>query len=227
MTCKVCGSGALYLIHQDVDGPWHRCLDCGSDSSTRRYAEVCGGYNLDSLNHNLRVAGSRAALAESMRANIEWFDEFDAPFRSFLDIGCAEGVGMECMAERGWTAYGFDVIPEAKRSDRVVIAPGFQAELFPMRFGAAMTREVIEHVEEWQELLRQTWLALLPGGLFQLQTPRPTAEYTPIVYQRLHLQVFSPMALRYHLEMTGFEIVGERRWRLGQCYLCRRPPHGA
>jgi 2-polyprenyl-3-methyl-5-hydroxy-6-metoxy-1,4-benzoquinol methylase len=222
--CKVCGSGALYFVHQEVDGPWYRCLDCGCDSSTRTYAEVRADYNIASLEHNLEVSGSREALAETMMENIRWFDAFATPVRRFLDIGCNEGAGMEAMARRGWEVYGFDVFPEAKTRENVVIEPDFRADQFPRAFGAVMAREVIEHVENWKELLHQVWLALMPGGLFQIQTPKPICECNAIVYQRLHLQIFTPMALQYYLEQAQLEIIDRHIWALGHAYLCRKSP---
>ncbi len=230
MRCKVCGDTAL--VHPwdvpdglDRGGPWSRCLACGSDSSSLGYADVRGVYgpgyggpqrfgpdaDFDGLvreqGHNCDVLARYRTLA---------------PSAALLDVGACEGAGMVAARRAGWEADGFDVF--AAEVPGVVVADRFAADLMPRRYGAVMVREVIEHVEDWRGLLAEVREALLPGGLAQVQTPRPLAGPDPHVYQRDHLQVFSVAALRLACVEAGFRVLAWETWATGQMAMLRRAP---
>ncbi len=224
MICRVCGQNDSSPLWADLDGyQWRRCLYCGSDSSTSVYADIAHLYDEAYLWHTLHTARDDwPRLVEEMNGNCAWFARFTSPERTFLDIGCCEGAGMAAMQARGWAVHGFDVIAGAKTGTHVTIASEFRANLFDRQYGAVMTREVIEHVPDWAGFLRECFSALLPGGFFQVQTPRPVREFHGQVYYWGHLQVFAPLALRLELERAGFTIVGHESWERGQLWMCRK-----
>lgn len=223
MNCKVCGQPTRPLWHG-----WHRCVACGSDTNPQTFEDVKHFYaDPEYATHVLRQHGNcRNRVIDSMRTNLEWFTRFTAPAHTFLDIGTNDGCGMIGMERMGWQSWGFDFAHEY--SERVEIADEFTADLFEQRFGATMCREVIEHAPDWRKLLREAHAALLPGGLFQIQTPRPATEPVESSYQittnRVHLQLFSPGMLCSELERTGFYVLGSIIWTEGQCWMCRRVP---
>jgi hypothetical protein len=106
----------------------------------------------------------------------------------------------------------------------VIIARDFKASLFKRQFGSILIREVIEHVEQWCLLLREASAALLPGGLLQVQTPRPTFDDDPIPYQDYHLQLFSTAMLPLELWRCGLTVIDGLFWHCGHAYLCRKSP---
>jgi len=240
MKCRVCGSnqttfychapetipGNLYV---GGDAPkqqvWFRCLECRSSTSDTQIEDALVSYddaNLTGVLHR-EFAGDRDRLTDSMTNNFNWFMKYPSPDTKFLDIGCNEGCGMDGMQSRGWDCYGFDINKSAERAGKVVTAPAFNAMLFPERFGAVMIREVIEHVENWQSLLKEAFNALLPGGLLQVQTPRPSASGEPIVYQFQHLQIFSVRMLQLECLKAGFELLASEIWHIGQLHMARKP----
>lgn len=221
MRCRVCFETDLSPLFLAVDGSsWHRCLCCGSDTSDAGYAST--EYNSTYLTHLSDQLGGLDGCAAALAQNADWFGEPSGD-RTFLDVGCLEGGALKAMADRGWSVHGFDVIPEAKTGSHVTVAPTFAASLFPRQYRTILCREVIEHVAEWRGLLSELAAALQLGGLIQVQTPRPWYSLNPIPYQRYHMQLFSPMALRYWLNTVGLEIIELRLWEMGQAFLCRRP----
>jgi hypothetical protein len=94
--------------------------------------------------------------------------------------------------------------------------------LFPRKFGAILMREVIEHLEDWRDALEEVREAMLTSGLFQIQTPRPTAGCEEMIHQEVHLQIFSPMALERALQEQGFLVIDRMFWPGGQAFMCRR-----
>ncbi len=240
MQCRVCGSdNTRFYCHapeprsEDVfigGSPserqhWFRCLACGSDTSDTTLDAAVASYDGANLLGVLNrcFAGDRSKLTESMTNNFNWFMKYPAPSTRFLDIGCNEGCGMDGMQSRGWDCYGFDINRAAEMPGRVVVAPQFQATLFSDRFGAVMLREVIEHVGNWRSLLNEAFNSLLPGGLFQIQTPRPCSSGEPIVYQFQHLEIFSVRMLQLECLKAGFELLGTETWYCGQLHMCRKP----
>ncbi len=231
MLCRICNLDSSTPLWPDLPahrGRWHHCWACGSDFSEGDYAAIQPSYNADYVEHNLRAIGFEGCVRE-VQTNVWYFQKHEAlaPDRTFLDIGCLEGSGLAAMAERGWSVHGFDVIPEAKsrhtNNGHITIAERFDANLFQRQYSAVMAREVIEHVPDWPDLLRQCFAATLPGGLCQIQTPRPGPECVGYLYFGDHLQLFSPFTLRDALRQAGFEIVDCKLWPEGQLWLGRKP----
>jgi 2-polyprenyl-3-methyl-5-hydroxy-6-metoxy-1,4-benzoquinol methylase len=233
MICKVCSEDQLRLLfrgEQCVHPKGHpcpdvyRCLACGSDSLANTYDEVRGLYDAAYIRHNLDDIGQDGCL-EAIRSNVEWFRDYKprAPGRDFLDIGCIEGTALIAMERDGWSVHGFDVIPQAYLGEHTTICTsGFRAGLFPQRYDAILCREVLEHVPDWRQLLAEIHQALDPGGLLQLQTPRPWDVPLWIPYQQTHLQIFAPLVLCYWLERIGFAICDYRFWDAGQCWMAQK-----
>lgn len=221
--CKVCACTDTRPLWPDASGAvWWRCLGCGSDNSPRTYVEVMAEYRRpDYITAATPPDQDRPAQFTNI---VEWFSAYRhvAPSGDFLDIGCADGVMLTAMQNAGWAVHGFDVNPHFYLGPHTTIADRFSASLFPQQHGAAAAIEVIEHVEDWCDFLAQTFAALLPGGLFVCQTPRPWHHCDPIPYQKCHLQLFSPHALRYALERSGFRVLDARFWPMGQHYLSQR-----
>jgi len=234
MRCRVCSSGEIYPVFQsEHDGYWHRCLYCGSDSNVFTYEDVKEGYNGEYLKRNFQiVGGDLAAVAASMRPNLDWFEDYRhydnhagrgvPAAKDFLDIGYLEGASLQGMMDRKWSVHGFEVIPEAYLGPHTTIAPRFHRGLFPQLYAGVMARGVIEHVEDWRSFLIECHAVTHMGGLFQLQTDRPVEKPSGIPYERLHLQLMAPAMIRYWLEKLGFAVLDHRVYELGQCWMCQK-----
>ncbi len=219
-------------LNYDLDrgGPWWRCYGCGSDSSEVTYADVSAMYHTDEYHASMlaRNDGDFEKLIEKLSTNTEWFRHYEhlSPNKTFLDIGCLDGSGMEAMRRKGWSVHGFDVSQKSYRGDHTTIAPVFSANLFPQQSEAVLCREVVEHVEGYRQFLDECYHVTAKGGLFQIQTPRPCppgSENFDIAYQREHLLLFSAAALQNALVRNGFEMLDSHIWSGGQGYLLRKP----
>ncbi len=223
MRCKLCQSsdvGPLPFAVPSDRGTWHRCKACGSDTNEAEYNPELyadndayrSGYDHQSIE----------SLRDDCRVNCEWFD--DAALRSkgsdLLDIGCGPGAALDVMAERGWTVHGFEVSAVYLRHP-VVVRSVFHRWWWPKQFAAVLAREVFEHVPGPEMFLHECHGVTVPGGLFQVQTPRPTNEDFPHTYGRGHLFIASPDRLKVLLDESMFDLIGERHWDRGQAYLCR------
>lgn len=233
MRCRGCSEDGTVKLWKDRDGGrWERCLCCGSDTSTHTWDDSAPKYDAayiatyaDNEAHALRTPEEVEA---DMRPNLDWFVDHqgDAPGRDFLDVGCCDGSALRGMAKRGWGVHGFDINRAAKAAcppgDHITVATAFRANLFPQQYSAVLCREVLEHVPCWRSFLEELVLVTTRQGLCQIQTPRPAAKNNSIGYQGLHLQLLSPVLLRYWLERLGMSVIDYRVWKTGQAWMLKR-----
>lgn len=97
-----------------------------------------------------------------------------------LDIGCGTGYGTAELAQRAQSATGVDLAPDAIAYARqhyplpntTYLLASATALPFPAAsFDLITAFEVIEHLEDWRELLSEARRLLHPGGVFLVSTP--------------------------------------------------------
>ena len=229
MICRACYSADLAPVPFEVppeNGRWFRCAACGSDTAAHAYADVRHTYD-DGLaaRHRGNIGGWDAARL-AVRSNCEWFGHHAAgiPNKDFLDVGCADGSALAEMQAMGYSVHGFDVARPDYYGPRVTVGAVFSRWLFPLRYGFVMCREVIEHVDHPDRMLHELHGVACPGGLVQVQTPKPHDRHHDHVYQTQHLVIISPSQLRRMLAGAMLDVIDAREWtdvQPGQAYLCR------
>jgi 2-polyprenyl-3-methyl-5-hydroxy-6-metoxy-1,4-benzoquinol methylase len=234
MRCRFCaGQDLQWLIH-DVLASFYRCRNCGCDSSDRQYDDVKHTYFAsDYVACHERFGTRFDDLLVHCSTNIDTLNAATVPEKSVLDVGCLEGAAMKRLTTDGWDVWGFDVIPEVpllvSASTGVPVgnfrvAPEFTASLFPKQFGAILSREVIEHVPDVRSHMKELLAATLPGGVIQIQTPRPCDPQLgkSVVYQDAHLLLMTPDALQMLLREHGLVVETSLIWDRGHYYQARK-----
>jgi ubiquinone/menaquinone biosynthesis C-methylase UbiE len=113
---------------------------------------------------------------------------FDPAGADVLDIGCGDGGALIAFAELGAQCAGIETnlksIGRARiRADEHGVAVAFQpgsAEALPFAdesFDLVMLDNVLEHVSDRDQTLREIHRVLRPGGIFYAVTPKPLALY--------------------------------------------------
>ncbi|MBI5083853.1 MAG: methyltransferase domain-containing protein [Acidobacteria bacterium] len=149
-----------------------------------------------------------------------------------LDVGCGQGFLAERMAERGCRVTGVDALPEAERRHAMAeyhccdLRHGLaqlQGRLREESFDHVLLLDVLEHLPEPGEVLRQTRGFLMPGGRLLVSLPNVaniTArlhllsgrwEYSDRgILDRTHLRFYTRKSGRELLEQNGWEILAEQ-----------------
>jgi 2-polyprenyl-3-methyl-5-hydroxy-6-metoxy-1,4-benzoquinol methylase len=86
-----------------------------------------------------------------------------------LDLGSGQGVTTNLLTDKGWTAVAIDMAPSG--GPRPVRADVRRLPVRTTAAGLVSCLEVIEHVYEQRELLREIRRVLAPGGRLLLSTP--------------------------------------------------------
>ena len=97
-----------------------------------------------------------------------------------LDLGCGEGYGASLLAEVAEHVTGIDLSPEAVEHARLrypranlnFLSGDCRKTGLPERhFDLVVCFEMIEHIAEHEELLREVHRLLKPGGVFVVSSP--------------------------------------------------------
>ncbi len=157
---------------------------------------------------------------------LERFEPFRGAGR-LLEVGCASGWLLKHAAARGWTVTGVELSPEAVAHARGLgldVRQGTldDAGLPAASFDLLYMGDVLEHVPDCGETVRQVAALLAPGGHFFLRGPITThslarslalaaygAAGSAIVLREppYHLWEFTPRSLRGLAGRAGLEVV--------------------
>lgn len=123
------------------------------------------------------------------QVNIDLWNEHQARYafasrfvegRRILDIGCGSGYGSAELSRKASLVAALDVAPDVvhyaqqdyQATNIVFLAASASALPFPAAtFDVITAFEVIEHVEDWRDLIADAARALAPGGIFLVSTP--------------------------------------------------------
>ncbi|MEM7710081.1 MAG: bifunctional 2-polyprenyl-6-hydroxyphenol methylase/3-demethylubiquinol 3-O-methyltransferase UbiG [Pseudomonadota bacterium] len=121
-------------------------------------------------------------LKNMVPGRLSWFDAFiDWPGKTVLDLGCAGGFMAEALDDRGAEVAGIDPAEAAIRAARAHADAHGRAirydvgvgEALPYddaAFDAVVCVDVLEHVQDLGQVIREITRVLKPGGLFLFDT---------------------------------------------------------
>lgn len=196
----------------------HRCR------CDHRYVELVGGHSsLVNLYHDAYSGFKRDPVLEQafrreLSANI-----VPKLFRGarILDVGCGNGMFLQCAADAGLAPEGIDISEAAADQCRGLglnVRCGEITDLVPQRpeFDCITMWDALEHVPNPAAIIERLALALNPGGLLVLKVPwvHDCLLQSSVVSPRLsrvltaipsHVQFFTRRSLTELLRSVGFD----------------------
>jgi len=164
------------------------------------------------------------------RSRLEKLEEISkTPIKTFLDIGCGEGLVLQNAILRGWETYGQDISNNLQIDHKDGSFEFHLGELekvnLPYNFFDALYMDhVLEHVEYPFEMLKEMLRILKPGGVVYVGVPNEDSLFNVIRYMIFkvqgkgvsekneplrvpyHINGFSPKSIRSVFKKAGFVI---------------------
>lgn len=157
-----------------------------------------------------------------------------------LDIGCSSGALLMTARQHGIDAEG---VEPAERAARAAQAAGFkvvsgtlaEAGYPPASFQAATMMEVIEHLSQPGDVLREVWRVLEPNGVLVIGTGNAASwtvrlmggewDYFQVGRHGGHISFFTPESLRRLAVRCGFRVerIETRHVRFVESYQATKP----
>ena len=183
------------------------CYDVGKSAWTdelTQFHEAEAGEN-----HPIDVASRRHSIAQLKRWVV-------APEPVIMDIGCSSGYFLQLL--RNDLAHapliGADYVPGPLHKLAVTLPelPLLQFDLVRCQLpssilDAVVLLNVLEHIEDDQGAMAQTFRILKPGGVAVIEVPAGPHLYDVYDKQLLHYRRYRMKELLSQLRMAGFEIL--------------------
>jgi SAM-dependent methyltransferase len=183
------------------------CSSCGYECFRSGDATQSSAYENDSdyLDDLELFPGVGDRIQWHHRRAIEFITKRVPPGGKTLDVGCFDGFFVRQLCNQGFDAHGIDFNRNALESgirqfgldDRISDRPvsDFLAE--KRRFDIVTLFEVIEHLDDFEPVLRDCIALLKPGGHLLISAPNSEMTWRPpLDFPPHHLSRFSPGSLR-------------------------------
>jgi O-antigen chain-terminating methyltransferase len=153
---------------------------------------------------------------DEVRERLSFYLAFFRGRKNVIDLGCGRGEFLELLRGEGIAARGVDLsesmLVKAREAGLDVIrrdALQFLTELPEKSAGGIFSSQFAEHLEfrQLQEIVRQSFRVLEPGGVLVLETLNPLSLFAVsriFFLDPTHSQPLHPEFMRYLLETSGF-----------------------
>jgi 2-polyprenyl-3-methyl-5-hydroxy-6-metoxy-1,4-benzoquinol methylase len=222
ISCNLCGTQErkLYLTCEGFS--FYRCRSCGLvyqhpqpvfEDLKKRYGDAYFDYELTNDENFFNLM--RLGLGD-----IGFFDIPDEEWgdRSFLDVGCATGLLVKHMQDRGWKSEGVEICRESAeygiRNRGVKISLGtLEEQSYPSEsFAVVHFSHVIEHVPDPKGMLAEVRRILRKDGMAVITTPNVLGFQARLFGKDWrsaiadHLTLFSKATLGRMFDQAGLRV---------------------
>ncbi|MGM0673448.1 MAG: class I SAM-dependent methyltransferase [Spirochaetota bacterium] len=226
--CAVCGARESRTRYSLPDARFVGCRQCGHvyqsprpvfDDLRNRYQDNYFDYEIEN-----EQAFFRLMLQGLNDISFQHLEDSLNGARRFLDVGCATGMLLEHMKDRGWNVQGVEICEPAARYGidhrgvAIKVATLEESTLTAGSFDVVHLSHLIEHVPDPRLFLEEAARVTKPGGYLVLVTPDLSGFQARLFGRRWrsaiadHLHLFSYRIIRTLLADAGFEVVKKRSW---------------
>lgn len=179
--CPLCGSTRSFPRLRAEGVCFAGCRSCGMVFQNPRpvFEDLRRRYAGEYFSYELQNEAAFLALIQKGLDDID-FEGVTAGLRGprrLLDVGCATGLFLACMRDRGWQVAGADVCSESAKHGREkrgldIRAGTLQEASFPAGFFSVVHfSHLIEHLPEPRPFVAEVRRILSPGGFAVVTTP--------------------------------------------------------
>jgi len=197
-----------------------KCKKCGLVYVNPRLTKsISEEESKEGLNWHLKAQEANDELVGFYEGLLHRFQRYRKT-RRILDVGCGTGVFLHIARKNEWEVYGTELFKQgaeyAKEAYNIDI---FQGELKGVNFANSFFDvvtlfEVIEHLQNPLEYLKEIFRILRKGGFLFLTTPNLSSlnflirrEKWCVVTPSSHIYYFTATTIRKILGLAGFKIL--------------------
>jgi len=234
ISCNACGNDSYQLVTEFQGWPIGHCGQCGLVyvnpipvfEPNAEFSEMSQDFQYTRYMHQ---EVSESILSHERRQLVMQLAEIarllGKPFspRRHLEIGCGSGASVRAGQDLGWETTGIDIDPALVAKGRMQLdvdlrcVPLLDSRFADHEFDLIRLRDVIEHLPNPYECLREIRRILAPGGVVFIATPNEASMAKAVkvwagipcvkvaaVNPPHHLHGFSPETFRRIFDRTGF-----------------------
>lgn len=227
VTCALCGGDHTSRFY-DGSSLWVRCSGCGLIYQNPQPVrdELLDRYDQEYFEYEVENEATFFGLMEKGLADVG-LDSIESSLsgeKRFVDIGCATGMLIAAMKERGWIEKGVEIcrasVEYGRETRGVDIFEGIleNAGIESDSIDVVHCSHLIEHLNDPLGFVLEAKRILKPGGHFIVTTPNVMGlqarlfrtEWRSMIAD--HLYLFSVSTLKALLRKAGFEILAHKTW---------------
>jgi 2-polyprenyl-3-methyl-5-hydroxy-6-metoxy-1,4-benzoquinol methylase len=226
VNCSLCGRNNTALCMDCSDFKFVKCRRCGLVYQNPQpvFKDLKKRYKNDYFIYELENDTNFFNLMRLGLNDINFFKYRSFANNRFLDIGCATGLLVKYMKDRGWDSKGLEICRESaeygikNRGVNIIINSLPDARLESNYFSVIHFSHVIEHVPDPLSFLREVYRLLVPGGMVIVTTPNIDSLQAVLFRSKWrsaiadHLTLFSRKTLKKILTEAGFKIKKTAVW---------------
>ena len=149
---------------------------------------------------------------------LDYFEQFRKS-NNIIDVGCGDGYFLDEARKRGWNVYGTEYMDskvEFCRQKGITMMQGVldSKNYAPGFFDVLVSIEVIEHINNAKDEIKNFYGILRPGGIVYLTTPHYNSLSRHVFHGKWniidypsHLSFYTKKTLRRLFENSGFSLV--------------------
>jgi 2-polyprenyl-3-methyl-5-hydroxy-6-metoxy-1,4-benzoquinol methylase len=228
--CILCGCTSFILRYHSTTYEVRQCTKCGLGytwppvQNEERIQENESNYT---IKNRLKTYNSRKKdlLDRNQLRLLEITKLLGNHNGALLDLGCSTGFFLERAQEIGWKVHGVEMNSETGTYARdqlgmdIFIGTLEEAHYTSGEFDVVTAWDVIEHVQDPVQLLKEVKRILRPGGVLALQVPninslmvKKTGNYWNWWTLPDHINHFTPQSIQNLLNYSGFEVNSLQTW---------------
>ncbi|MCI0470801.1 MAG: class I SAM-dependent methyltransferase [Candidatus Aminicenantes bacterium] len=173
--------------------------------------------------------------AKNFKTILRRLNKIRKPGNKLLDIGAASGIFLHLAEQEGYEISGIEpsqfLVQEAQRLFGIELFQGTIADFrSPEKFAVITLLDILEHLPEPAEFMKQLDRFMLEDGIIVIVTPDINSFAARLTgrrwwhYRIAHVDFFNLASLRYLLADCGYRIVLKKRyaWNFSLFYLVTR-----
>jgi SAM-dependent methyltransferase len=143
---------------------------------------------------------------------------FKPDYKTLLDVGCGRGEHLKEFQKLGYEVKGVDSLKEAQElsPDIEIKLTDVETDVLPFAdntFDVVFNKSLIEHLNNPENFMRESYRVLKPGGRLITMTPDWESIYKIFYEDYTHKTPFIASSLRDIHQIFGFKNVEVRKFR--------------